>query len=218
MKYLIIVVEGQTEQEFVNDILRPYFAEHGIYHVSARLIQTSRTGKGGFVNFQHLENDVNKILANEPNAIVTTFIDFFRCPNNMPKYDEAIQKENHQESVEILETGMSELFNNHRFIPYIQLHEFEALLFSSDKGFKAYWEDKLTEKAKEIIAEYPNPEDINSRPEKAPSKRILEIKSNYEKVAEGNLIAMEVGISEMLKRCPRFKAWIELLKEQFVSI
>ena len=218
MKYLIIVVEGQTEQEFVNDILRPYFAEHGIYHVSARLIQTSRTGKGGFVNFQHLQNDVNRILANEPNAIVTTFIDFFRCPNNMPKYNEAIQKGNHQEAVEILEIGMADLFNNHRFIPYIQLHEFEALLFSSDKGFKAYWEDKLTEKAKEIIAEYPNPEDINSRPEKAPSKRILEIKSNYEKVAEGNLIAMEIGISEMLKRCPRFKAWIELLKEQFVSI
>jgi hypothetical protein len=46
MKYLIIVVEGQTEQEFVNDILRPYFAEHGIYHVSARLIRTSRSGKG----------------------------------------------------------------------------------------------------------------------------------------------------------------------------
>ena len=49
MKYLIIVVEGQTEQEFVNDVLRPYFAEHGIYHVSARLIRTSRSGKGGLV-------------------------------------------------------------------------------------------------------------------------------------------------------------------------
>ena len=49
MKYLIIVVEGQTEQEFVNDILRPYFAEYGIFHVSARLIRTSRSGKGGLV-------------------------------------------------------------------------------------------------------------------------------------------------------------------------
>ena len=217
MKYLIIVVEGQTEQEFVNDVLRPYFAEHDIYHVSARLIRTSRTGKGGFVNFQHLQNDVNKILAKEPDAIVTTFIDFFRCPNNMPKYDEAIQKDNHQEAVEILEAGMADLFNNHRFIPYIQLHEFEALLFSSDKGFKAYWEDDLVEKAVEIIEEFPNPEDINSRPEKAPSKRIIEIKSDYEKVAEGNLLALEIGIDEMLNRCPRFQAWIENLKSRFAS-
>ena len=169
------------------------------------------------MNFQHLANDVNKILANEPNAIVTTFIDFFRCPNNMPKYEEAILKSNHQEAVEIIEEGMTDLFNNHQFIPYIQLHEFEALLFSSDKGFKAYWEDDLVKKAVEIIEEFPNPEDINSRPEKAPSKRIIEIKSNYEKVAEGNLLALEIGIGEILKRCPRFHAWIENLKSRFAS-
>ena len=217
MKYLIIVVEGQTEQEFVNDILRPYFAEYGIFHVSARLIRTSRSGKGGLVNFQHLENDVNKILVKEQDAIVTTFIDFFRCPTNMPKYDEAKDKGNHQEAVEILESGMFDLFKNHRFIPYIQLHEFEALLFSSDKGFNTYWEDELAEKAAKIVAEYPNPEDINSRPEKAPSKRIIEIKSDYEKVAEGNLLAMEIGIDEMLNHCPRFKQWVENLKSQFAS-
>jgi hypothetical protein len=216
MKYLIIVVEGQTEQEFVNDILRPYFAEHGIYHVSARLIRTSRSGKGGFVNFQHLQNDVNKILTKEQDAVVTTFFDFFRCPTNMPGYEEAIKKENHQEAVEILETKMDELFGNTHFVPYIQLHEFEALLFSSNKGFETYWEDEQTEKAMEIIAQYPNPEDINSRPEKAPSKRIIEIKSDYDKVAEGNLLAMEIGIEEMLNHCPRFKQWIERLIKQFV--
>ena len=216
MKYLIIVVEGQTEQEFVNDILRPYFATQGIYHVSARLIKTSRSGKGGFVNFQHLQNDVNRILAKEKDAVVTTFIDFFRCPTNMPGYEEAMKKENHQEAVEILEKKMTELFGNTHFVPYIQLHEFEALLFSSNKGFKTYWEDEHAEKAEEIIAQYPNPEDINSRPEKAPSKRIIEIKSDYDKVAEGNLLAMEIGIEEMLKRCHRFKQWIEYLIQQFV--
>ena len=215
MKYLIIVVEGQTEQEFVNDILRPYFAEHGIYHVSARLIRTSRSGKGGFVNFQHLQNDVNKILTKEQDAVVTTFFDFFRCPTNMPGYEEAMKKENHQEAVEILETKMDELLGNTHFVPYIQLHEFEALLFSSNKGFKTYWENEQIKKAEEIIAQYSNPEDINSRPEKAPSKRILKIKSNYDKVAEGNLLAMEVGIEEMLNRCPRFKQWIEHLIQQF---
>ena len=215
MKYLIIVVEGQTEQEFVNDILRPYFATQGIYHVSARLIRTSRSGKGGFVNFQHLQNDVNRILAIEKDAVVTTFIDFFRCPTNMPGYEEAMKKENHQEAVEILEKKMTELFGNTHFVPYIQLHEFEALLFSSNKGFETYWEDEQTEKAMEIIAQYPNPEDINSRPEKAPSKRIIEIKSDYDKVAEGNLLAMEIGIEEMLNHCPRFKQWIKCLIKQF---
>ena len=75
----------------------------------------------------------------------------------------------------------------------------------------------MVEIAVGIIEEFPNPEDINSRPEKAPSKRIIEIKGNYEKVAEGNLLALEIGIGEMLKRCPRFQAWIENLKSQFAS-
>ena len=74
---------------------------------------------------------------------------------------------------------------------------------------------KYLMKAMEIIAQYPNPEDINSRPEKAPSKRIIEIKSDYDKVAEGNLLAMEIGIEEMLNHCPRFKQWIERLIKQF---
>jgi hypothetical protein len=126
-----------------------------------------------------------------------------------------MKKENHQEAVEILETKMDELFGNTHFVPYIQLHEFEALLFSSNKGFETYWEDEQTEKAMEIIAQYPNPEDINSRPEKAPSKRIIEIKSDYDKVAEGNLLAMEIGIEEMLNHCPRFKQWIKCLIKQF---
>lgn len=217
MKYLIIVVEGQTEQEFVNEVLSPYFAEHGIYKVSARLIRTSRTGKGGFVNFQHLQNDVNRILTKEQDAIVTTFFDFFRCPTNMPGYEETKLLDNHQEAVEILERRMYDLFGNDRFVPYIQLHEFEALLFSSNDGFKAYWDDKQIEQVEKIIAEYPNPEDINSRPEKAPSKRIIEIKSDYEKVAEGNLLALEIGIRAMLAQCPRFKSWIENLISRFSS-
>ena len=75
----------------------------------------------------------------------------------------------------------------------------------------------MVKKAVEIIEEFSNPEDINSRPEKAPSKRIIEIKSDYEKVAEGNLLAMEIGIDEMLNRCPRFKQWVENLKSQFAS-
>ena len=39
------------------------------------------------------------------------------------------------------------------------------------------------------------PEDINSTPSGAPSKRLAAIKPDYNKVLEGNLIAMEIGIN-----------------------
>ena len=96
-------------------------------------------------------------------------------------------------------------------IPYIQLHEFEALLFSSDVGFKKELSPKEAGKLSKIVEDYPNPEEINSSPEGAPSKRILAVVSYYDKVFHGNLIAGAIGIKVILERCPRFRAWVERL-------
>ena len=101
-----------------------------------------------------------------------------------------------------------------RFIPYIQLHEFEALLFASNEGFNSFFDEIQKEKAQQIINSYDNPEDINTTPEGAPSKRILAIKEDYDKVLEGNLIALEIGFSKIMEKCTRFRAWIEKLIEQ----
>lgn len=106
---------------------------------------------------------------------------------------------------------LAEDINDHRFVPYIQLHEFEALLFSSNAGFKEYFSPLEQEKTNAIVRAYANPEDINSSPDKAPSKRLLAIHANYDKILEGNLIALCVGIDTILNRCPRFKNWIEKL-------
>lgn len=215
MKYLLIIVEGQTEQEFVNQVLRKYLTDRGVSCVNAMLIRTSRKGRGGFVNFDHLKRDITSVLNSEKDAIVTTFVDFFRCPTNMPGYEEAAKMVDHVKAVELLEENLANSFGTSRFIPYIQLHEFEALLYSSNKGFETYWSEEQSKRTEEIIKQFANPEDINSRPETAPSKRLLNIKEDYDKVAEGNLIALEVGIEDMLSRCPRFKAWVEQIINYF---
>lgn len=94
------------------------------------------------------------------------------------------------------------------------MHEFEALLFSSTEGFSAYMKNAIPQ-ITEIIKKYPNPEDINSSPQGAPSKRLLAIDKRYDKVLQGNLIAMEVGITKMLEKCPLFKQWIDKIISQF---
>lgn len=101
-----------------------------------------------------------------------------------------------------------------RFFSYIQLHEFEALLFSSNKGFEYYFSEELAAKTASIISSYDNPEDINTSPEGAPSKRLLAIKSDYNKVLEGNLIALEIGIKSIWEKCPRFAEWIKTIIEK----
>ena len=50
MRRVYIVVEGQTEQEFVNTVISPYLQGFGVFSITPVLIRTSRNGRGGMVN------------------------------------------------------------------------------------------------------------------------------------------------------------------------
>lgn len=210
MRRLYIVVEGQTEQSFVNEVLAPYLYSKGVISVVPIIIQTSRIGRGGFVNYIHLKNKIRGLLSNRnaSDIIVTTFVDFFRMPTSMPNYVACMQGPFDSARVECLEKAMEADINDRRFVPYIQLHEFEALLFSNNLGFEYLWGSEVCVKTMEIISNFSNPEDINSSPETAPSKRLLAIKPDYDKVVEGTLIAIHVGINEIISKCPRFASWL----------
>lgn len=218
MKRLYIVVEGPSEQEFVNTVLRPYFNLYGIYNVTPILIRTSKSGKGGFVNYLHLKNTIKPLLASQKgDFIVSTFVDFFRIPNNIPNYEECMRACGSNNKVLLLEQNIGNDIGDRRFIPYIQLHEFEALLFANNNGFKAYFTDDQALATDAIVNAFDNPEEINTHPEYAPSKRILSIKNDYNKPIEGNLIALEIGITTILERCPRFASWVNNLIEKCSS-
>ncbi len=209
MKKLFIIVEGQTELEFVKQVLMPYFQIFEVYEVIPYCVRTSKTGKGGIINYKHIKNDIQKVLDNKnKNVIVTTFIDFFRIPTNFPNYNLSMKEISSIDKVSKLEGFFGQDINDKRFVPYIQLHEFEALLFSSNRGFEKYEEEKIYFKTKEIIEAFKNPEDINSSPQTAPSKRLLSINPKYKKVIDGNIIALEIGIKTILEKCPRFRDWL----------
>jgi Domain of unknown function (DUF4276) len=198
---LIIVVEGKTEEEFVNEILRPYFYGFGFYSVTA-------------IKYQHLKSDVLRLL-HEPNALVTTFVDYFRIPTNLPNFDSCQKLPYVTDRIVCLEKSIkNDIGFEGRFIPYIQQHEFEALLFTKSQSFEAYYDKKIVSAIETIIAQYENPEDINDSPNTAPSKRLLDIIPNYKKVTDGNLIALETGIEQILAKCPRFRTWIDSIKSQ----
>lgn len=220
MKRLIFIVEGQTEQEFINGTIRPYFfKKYNFANIQAFCIQTSIGHKGGLVKYSHLTKDIKRSLNGE--VIVTTFLDFFRIPETMPDYDLMVETPTIDKKIEVLEKGMEKDIGNYKFIPYIQKHEFEALLFSDNCGFEGLYEACIYNETQTIISTYPNPENINNAPKTAPSKRLESILENcgerYDKVTEGNLIAEDVGINKMLEKCPRFKAWIETLVERVIE-
>lgn len=211
MKRLFIVVEGQTEEAFVKELMTPHFIHNGIYDIRPVLIQTSKGHKGGFVNYEHLKNDLHRLLKSQgQDVVVTTFVDFFRCPE-LPNQNDIDMLPSHIQKVEAMEKCISDDINDWRFIPYIQLHEFEALLFSAANGFEMYFENQISKEIQGIIDSYDNPEEINSSPETAPSKRLIRIIPDYDKVIYGNMIALEIGLSTILSKCPRFRGWIDSL-------
>ena len=215
MKRLILIVEGQTEEDFVRDVLTNYFNGLGI-DVRATQIPTSSEHKGGFVEYAHLRNVVLKILKKESEIVVSTMLDFFKIPTSVPNYEEMDKYPNVDDKIDCLLKGIIDDINDYRFIPYIQKYEFEALLFSSEEGFSLMFDEvTIIQTIKEIIDKYDNPEEINNHPNTAPSKRLIKITKTsgvkYEKVVMGSLIAQEIGIQKIMEKCPRFRNWILLL-------
>ncbi|HMQ61878.1 MAG TPA: DUF4276 family protein [Flavilitoribacter sp.] len=217
MRRVYFVVEGQTESEFVEQVLAPYFLEYGIYDVRAILIETSPGHKGGFVKYGHLKKLVTRLLKQEPDVAITTFVDYFRIPSSMPGYSDCMSRPQVSQKIICLEQQLKNdiltEIERHFFIPYIQQYEFEALLFSANDGFEALWDAAVFNATNDIIRQFPNPEEINHGPDTAPSKRLLNIIPGYEKIIDGNMIAMEIGIDAILEKCPRFRAWVEKLIE-----
>lgn len=213
MKNIFIVVEGYSELEFVNNLLAPYLIQSGADIVKPYPVATNAAlGKKGGGKYKHLREELLRSVKYSPEKIVSTFFDYYAFPADAPDYAACKQGTSVDERILCLEQAIKNDIapNNHRFIPYLQKHEFEALLFSSNDGFKTHY-NEIAEETGKIINQYPNPEEINDNPATAPSKRILNFIPSYNKVLHGNILALEIGIETILERCPRFHNWIEML-------
>ncbi len=214
MKRIHVLCEGQTESIFVNKVLRPYFTEQSILLIAHDL-------KGGF-SYKSLKHTIIEWLNAEKSAYVTTMIDLYGMNKGYPSYAETAQSNRPAlEKVEVIEAAIkadilkTPRVYNDKFIPYVQLYEFEALLFS-DPNILQEWlglKSNLPNNIFSVIRNaFETPEDINDSPHTAPSKRILNILPSYDKVAEGFVIASDIGVQKIREECPHFNAWLKKLE------
>jgi hypothetical protein len=216
MKRLLFIVEGDTEKEFVTNILAPYFGGKGFHNIACYKIKHS---KGGLNKYAHLRKDLLNSI-HESDTIVTTLIDYYGLPTDFPGFKAAQKILSIQDRISFLELKIKqelEATSRREFpnvLPYIQLHEFEALIFSSLDGLKAvFTESEADFKAlSNVLNQYPNPEMINNSPVTAPSKRLLAHVEGYNKVVDGVQILRELGLGLVRSKCPRFNAWISNLE------
>lgn len=212
------IVEGQTEETFVNTILCPHLSAHGIYP-SARCVETGRHGsriyRGGLLRYDKAKRDISRWLNEDPSAYVTTMFDYYGLPNDFPGLRDAETIDDAYEKVKTIQDAMSQDIGEDRFIPYIQLHEFEALLFSDvasiDRCMELFGQHGEIMELENILSSFDSPEHINNSRETAPSKRLKEVYPAYDKVFLGGLVPDEIGLTTIAEKCPHFNGWLDTI-------
>ena len=214
---IVVLVEGPTEKIFIDSVLAPYLVQK---QVIMRPIIISKHGqKGGDVKFARVVNDIRDHLKQRGDTWLTLLLDFYGI-KEWPGLDEARMQrspaQKAQKFHEMTKVRVVELFGEWRpdvrFLPYVAMHEFEALLFSHPQILADQLGVEVSE-INEILTECGDPEKINNSPDTAPSKRLENLCERYKKTSTGITIAKAIGIDTMRRKCPLFNAWLVAIEE-----
>lgn len=210
MSRIVLLVEGQTEEAFVNELLAPHYWALGVF-LTPIIISTSPGNKGGVVSYGKVKHQVTRLCREHHAAHVTTMFDLYALPGDFPglaSADFPREGTGHQKA-RFLETQLATDVAENNFIPNLLVHEFEALLFAGTDKFAEWTDDsEVVSILKAVANAYPTPEDINNSPHTAPSKRIFDAMPEYQKTFHGPLIACEIGLDAMRLTCPHFHEWL----------
>ena len=219
MTRVIADVEGATEKNFVDRVLAPWLAPYGVF-LTVRLV--GKTGhKGGGLKFSPARSDILLLLKQEPQTIVTTMFDFYgMLPEHWPGRKAAGQVP-HDRKAAVVEKGILDAIvgatkglDPSRFVPYVQMYEFEALLFSRPEVIAEVLDrPEAAEKLEAIRAAVSTPEEINDGDQTHPSQRLESLFPEYRKPVHPVLAAERIGIDAMRAACPHFAEWTARLKD-----
>jgi len=226
MARLLIHVEGQTEEAFVNEVLRDHLVSQGYESVGARIVGNARLRRrrGGIRPWPSVRKDIITHLRHDSECIATTMVDFYglpKCgdgawPGRAGATGQATQRKASFVEKAILKNvveSMGAKFDPNRFIPFFMMHEFEGLLFSDCEAFgRGIGQPKLEPRFRQVRDAFGTPEDINDSPITAPSKRVEEIVPGYEKPLFGTLAVLEIGLHRIRAECPHFAGWLDKLE------
>jgi len=218
MSRVRVLVEGQTEQSFVRDVLAPSLLQNGVCNTYPVLFRQS----GGISRYARARKEILNSLKEDQGLYCTTMVDFYGMPKDWPGMEQACDVSSVQEKAKVVEDAlladiqgeMGDSFNPDRFIPYVQMHEFEAILFADPVKFaQSLNEVSLAEQFQAICDEFACPEEINDNYETAPSRRIVGVYSSYQKVLDGVLASKQIGLDRIREKCSHFDQWLCRLEQ-----
>jgi hypothetical protein len=216
MSKVLILVEGQTEESFVKQILSPHLATLAIFPIVIIITTRRRPDlkdfKGGIGSYNKIKTDVRPLLRDTSAALLTTMIDYYGLPLDFPGMATCPAGSCH-ERLRHPESEFAKDINHQKFLPYLALHEFVALLFASPAHIAAHFPHHLQlPQLESIKSRFGSPEEIDDGPSTAPSKRIRALYPEYQKRADGPTMAQKIGLELIRKECPHFNDWLTKLE------
>ena len=213
MNRVYLLVEGQTEEAFVSELLLPHYARQGLY-LNPIIVSTSPGHKGGVTKYAKIKPQIERLCKQDHTAYVSTLFDLYALPQdfpgrNVPNYPVSASG---QQKAQFVEKALEQDIDQQNFIPNLLVHEYEALLFTKIDAFQTWTDDDSVLKPLYEICKTTAPEDINDGPNTAPSKRILSAMKGYQKTFHGPLIACDIGLDAIRANCPHFDSWLKKLE------
>ena len=197
---LAIVVEGETEEEFVKSVLAP--------HLQTREVEATPHLIGGNVTVERLASEMANLFWSHDR--VTSFVDFYGFRNRGQVSREDLETRIHEQ----VNQNIKRNWDQSQVFPYVQQYEFEGLLFSNVTAFGKLLDRPLglVEGLRAVRSIFPTPEEIDDHKETHPSKRIRSLMPSYQKRVDGPFLAGGIGLSTICAECPRFGRWIARLE------
>ncbi len=225
MNEIETIVEGQTEQAFVRDLLAAHLGSCGLA-IWAVLSGRARR-QGGVRKWESARNDIIRSL--KGGRYCTTMFDFYAMPQDWPGRMEAAQlpwdqRGDHVEAAILKDVAehMREGFNPTQFIPYVQVHEFEALVFSDVYKLGEVCAPvagpfasptSLASQFQEVLQAAGDAEAINDGYDTCPSRQIMSLARGYRKALHGPIAAQRMGLEVLRSKCRHFAAWVAKLEK-----
>lgn len=217
---VVIVGEGQTEESFLRDVLGPALAEQEVF-LQPRLIWTSSTGRGGALSRDRVIRYLRNSLRERGDVYVATFFDLYNLADDFPGVREAMTQRDPLVRARAIETRLAEVVieaagcRPDRFIPHIQPHEFEALLFTDVSclaEIRPEWRGLLAALAAARAAAE-SPEHIDDGPDSHPSMRLAKIlRPRFDKLLHGPQVAARIGLDRIRRECVHFGRFVARLE------
>ncbi len=209
-----MIVEGATEERFYKKTLQHYYIDgHGNYRCYFRVVQmpnqrntTSRVHKGGAISFARSVEQVQRFIRQASHAELFVLVyDYYGLhptfTDHLPAQPSALP-----DRIAAIRQRFEAEINEAKFRFYLQVHEFESLLFSGPEHIAEHFNaPKSLPTLLSVLDEANgNPELINNHRETAPSKRLARLYPGYGKVTDGIPLASKIGVERMRERCGYF--------------